>query len=88
LCSSRPLRARATMETSERAARGDLPDKRCAKPGNRVMNMRHVESRRGSHWLVATLFSLNPSWEEEAEACSAAGRGREGVETVSERASW
>jgi hypothetical protein len=37
---------------------------------------------------VASTGVLNPSWEEEAAACSAAGRGREGVETGAARASW
>jgi hypothetical protein len=62
------------------------PRKRCAKPGNRVMKHATWRIPKGVA-LVGDPF-LNPSWEEEAEACSAAGRGREGVETVSERASW
>jgi len=49
-------------------------------------NKRHDNVRRaaisgeGSHQAGEPL--LNPVWEGEAAACSAAGRGREGVETA------
>jgi hypothetical protein len=72
-------------ETSERAARGDLP-KKCAGPGDQVMKQSRGKSPRGRR--VVSSRGLSPAWGAEAEACSAAGRGRAGAETVSERASW
>lgn len=45
----------------------------------------------GIHSIPDTMASVGGfslSWGEEAEAGSAEGRGREGAERVSERASW
>jgi len=63
--------------------RAAISGQKCARPGDQVM--KHATCRgaprgEGSHQAGEPL--LNPVWEGEAAACSAAGRGREGVETA------
>lgn len=86
VCSSCVAASRGQGHDNKRhdnVRRAAISGQKCARPGDQVMKhatCRGASRGEGSHQAGEPL--LNPVWEGEAAACSAAGRGREGVETA------